>query len=166
MVYPLYVYVLYVLLSFQAILIYIILFRCFKVDIYDVGDIKTAQTSYISGAKRKPIIFCGDLNVAAKPIDIKNPSANLHSPGYTIQEREAFQKMLDIGFVDSFRHLYPDKVEYSWWSYRAKARERNVGWRIDYFLVSDFAKDRIIDAKIHTDVMGSDHCPISLDIEV
>lgn len=117
-------------------------------------------------AKRKPIIFCGDLNVAANPIDIKNPKANERNAGYTIEERTAFKKLLDSGFVDSFRYLYPDKVEYSWWSYRFKARERNAGWRLDYFLVSDFAKDRIIDSKIHTDVMGSDHCPISLDIDV
>ena len=133
---------------------------------HDGGDLKVAHPSYISVTKRKPIIFCGDLNVAANPIDIKNPKANQHSAGYTIQEREAFQKMLDLGFVDTYRTLYPDKVEYTWWSYRFKARERNAGWRIDYFLLSEFAKDRIIDAKIHTDVMGSDHCPISLQIDI
>ena len=133
---------------------------------HDGGDLKVAHPSCISVAKRKPIIFCGDLNVAANPIDIKNPKANQHSAGYTIQEREAFQKMLDLGFVDTYRTLYPDKVEYTWWSYRFKARERNAGWRIDYFLLSEFAKDRIIDAKIHTDVMGSDHCPISLQIDI
>lgn len=133
---------------------------------YHGWAIKNAHPSYISQGKRKPIIFCGDLNVAASPIDLKNPQANQRNPGYTIQEREAFQKLLDAGFVDSFRYLYPDKVEYSWWSYRFKARERNAGWRIDYFLVSEFAKDRIIDAKIHTDVMGSDHCPISLEIDI
>lgn len=133
---------------------------------YDGGDLKLAHPSYISTAKRKPIIFCGDLNVAANPIDLANPKANQNNPGYSIQEREAFQKMLDVGFVDTFRHLYPDKVEYSWWSYRARARERNVGWRIDYFLLSEFAKDRIIDAKIHTDVLGSDHCPVSLEIDI
>lgn len=135
-------------------------------ELYDGGDVKNAHPSYSSQAKRKPVIFCGDLNVAANPIDIKNPKGNQNNPGYTIQEREAFQKLLDCGFVDTYRYLYPDKVEYSWWSYRAKARERNIGWRIDYFLMSDFAKDRIIDAKIHTDVMGSDHCPVSLEIKV
>ena len=105
--------------------------------------------------------------MAANPIDIKNPKANERSAGYTIQEREAFQKLLDeCGLVDAYRYLYPDKVEYSWWSYRMKARERNVGWRIDYFLISDFAKDKIKDVKILTDVMGSDHCPVLLDIDI
>ena len=135
-------------------------------DLYDGGVIKETHPSYKPQVKRKPVIFCGDLNVAANPIDIKNPKANERNAGYTIEERTAFQKLLDSGFVDSFRYLYPDKVEYSWWSYRFKARERNAGWRLDYFLVSDFAKDRIIDAKIHTDVMGSDHCPISLEIDI
>ena len=116
--------------------------------------------------KVKPVIYCGDLNVAHEEIDLKNPKTNHFSAGFTDEERAKFTELLASGFSDTFRSLYPDKVEYSWWSYRAKARERNVGWRIDYFLVSDFAKDRIIDAKIHTDVMGSDHCPISLDIEV
>lgn len=133
---------------------------------HDGGDLKLAHPSCTSVAKRKPIIFCGDLNVAAQPIDIKNPKANQNSAGFTIQEREAFQKLLDLGFVDTYRTLYPDKVEYSWWSYRFKARERNAGWRIDYFLLSEFAKDRIIDAKIHTDVLGSDHCPVSLQIDI
>ena len=95
-----------------------------------------------------------------------NPKANEKNAGYTPQEREAFQTLLDSGFVDTYRHLYPDKVEYSWWSYRFKARERNAGWRIDYFLMSEFAKSKIIDAKIHTDVMGSDHCPVSLEIDI
>ncbi len=133
---------------------------------YDDGDSNEAQPSYIPTAKRKPIIVCGDLNVAANPIDIKNPKANEKNAGYTIQEREAFQTLLDSGFVDTYRYLHPDKVEYSWWSYRFKARERNAGWRIDYFLMSEFAKSRIIDAKIHTEVMGSDHCPVSLQIEI
>lgn len=133
---------------------------------HDGGAIKEAHPSYIPLANRKPIIFCGDLNVAAEPIDIKNPKANEGHAGYSIQEREKFRKLLASGFVDSFRYLYPDKVEYSWWSYRFKARERNAGWRLDYFLVSDFAKGQIIDSKIHTDVMGSDHCPISLEINI
>lgn len=133
---------------------------------YDGGDSKDAQPSYIPPRKRKPIIICGDLNVAANPIDIKNPKANEKNAGYTIQEREAFQRLLGSGFVDTYRYMHPDKVEYSWWSYRFKARERNAGWRIDYFLMSEFAKSRIIDAKIHTEVMGSDHCPVSLEIDI
>ena len=116
--------------------------------------------------KRKPIIYCGDLNVAFSDIDLKNPEQNHFSPGFSDQERAKFKELLDAGFVDSYRYLYPDKVEYSWWSYRTKARERNAGWRIDYFLVSDFAKDIITDAKIHTDVEGSDHCPVELDIDL
>ena len=133
---------------------------------YDDGDIKETQPSYISTAKRKPIIVCGDLNVAAMPIDLANPKANEGNPGYSPEERAKFQELLNSGFVDSFRHLHPDKQEYSWWSYRAKARERNVGWRIDYFLVSDFAKDKITDAKILTDIYGSDHCPVSLELDI
>jgi exodeoxyribonuclease-3 len=110
---------------------------------------------------------CGDFNVAANPIDIKNPKANEHNAGYTIQEREAFKKLLDSGFVDSFRHLYHEEKDiYSWWSYRFNARAKNIGWRLDYFLISDFEKDNIIDSKIHTDVMGSDHCPVSLDVNI
>ena len=133
---------------------------------YHGGDVNEAQPSYIPKAKRKPIIVCGDLNVAANPIDIKNPKANEKNAGYTPQEREAFQTLLDSGFVDTYRYLHPDKVEYSWWSYRFKARERNAGWRIDYFLMSEFAKSKIVDAKIHTEVMGSDHCPVSLEIDI
>ena len=132
---------------------------------YDGGDINTAHPSYTSQGKRKPIIICGDLNVAANPIDLKNPGANENSAGYSPQERAKFQELLAAGFVDTYRMLYPDKVEYSWWSYRFNARERNAGWRIDYFLISEFAKDMVVDAKIHTDVMGSDHCPISLRFE-
>lgn len=130
------------------------------------GDLNEAHQSYISTEKRKPIIVCGDLNVAANPIDLKNPKANENNAGYSIQEREAFQKFLNLGFVDSYRYQHPDKVEYSWWSYRFKAREKNIGWRIDYFLVSDFVKDKIIETKILTDVLGSDHCPVSLDIDI
>lgn len=146
--------------------IYIIPF-CFAVDIYDNGAIKDAHSSYKPTRKRKPIIVCGDFNVAATPLDIKNPKANEHNAGYTIQEREAFKNMLGSGFVDSFRYLHPDEKDaYSWWSYRFNARAKNIGWRLDYFLVSDFEKDKIIGAKIHSDIMGSDHCPISLEFDV
>lgn len=133
---------------------------------YHGGDIKTAQPSYIPSVKRKPIILCGDLNVAAMPIDLKNPEANQNNAGYSSQERAKFQELLSAGFIDTFRTLYPDKVEYSWWSYRFKARERNAGWRLDYFIMSEFAKDLLIDSQIHTDVYGSDHCPISLQLDI
>ena len=136
------------------------------VDIYQGGDVNDAHPSYISTAKRKPIIVCGDLNVAATDIDLKNPQSNRGNAGFTNQEREAFSRLLDSGFVDSYRHLYPDKVEYSWWSYMRNSRARNAGWRIDYFLVSDWAKDRIIDSRIDTDILGSDHAPVSLDIDI
>lgn len=131
---------------------------------YHVGDIKDAHTSYIPTAKRKPVIVCGDLNVAATPLDLRHPERNRHSAGFTDQERAQFAALLESGFVDTYRHLYPDKVEYSWWSYMQKARERNAGWRIDYFLISEFAKDQIKEARIHTDIFGSDHCPVSLEI--
>ena len=133
---------------------------------YDGGDINDAHSSYISTAKRKPIIICGDLNVAASDIDLKNPKTNRGSAGFTDQEREAFSRLLDAGFVDAYRYLYPDKVEYSWWSYMYKARERNAGWRIDYFLVSDWAADLIKDSTIETNVLGSDHAPVSLEINI
>lgn len=100
------------------------------------------------------------------PIDLANPKTNEGNPGYSPEEREKFQALLQSGFVDTFRYLYPDKQEYSWWSYRANARARNIGWRIDYFLLSEFAKDKIVDAKILGDVMGSDHCPVLLDINI
>ncbi len=123
---------------------------------------------YIKGLdKKKPIIFCGDLNVAKEEIDLKNPKTNHDSAGFTDEERDKMRKLLAAGFTDSFRYLYPDKEDaYSWWSYRMKARERNVGWRIDYFIVSDRLKDRIVDAKIHSDILGSDHCPVELDINI
>lgn len=134
---------------------------------HDGGDINETHPSCTSGAKRKPIIFCGDLNVAANPIDIKNPKANQHNAGFTIQEREKFQKLLEeVGLVDTFRYLHPDKVEYSWWSYRFNARERNAGWRIDYFLVSEEIKDKIKVSKILTDVYGSDHAPVLVEIDI
>ena len=120
---------------------------------------------YCAGlARKKPVIVCGDLNVAAQPIDLKNPDSNHKNAGFTDEERAKFQQFLDHGFVDSFRSLYPDKEgAYTWWSYMFKARERNAGWRIDYFLVSQNGKDRIQDVIIHNEVMGSDHCPVELD---
>lgn len=115
--------------------------------------------------KKKPVVFCGDLNVAHREIDLKNPKTNRKNAGFTDEEREKFTELLDAGFIDTFRYLYPD-VEgiYSWWSYRFSARAKNAGWRIDYFCVSDCLKDKIEDAKILTEVMGSDHCPVELDI--
>lgn len=116
--------------------------------------------------EKKPVIFCGDLNVAHQEIDLKNPKTNRMNAGFTDEEREKMTQMLSSGFIDTFRYFYPEKKEiYSWWSYRFKAREKNTGWRIDYFIVSDRLKSRLIDAKIHTDIMGSDHCPVELDIE-
>ena len=114
----------------------------------------------------KPIIYCGDLNVAHNPIDLKNPKANEQNAGYSIQERTKFTTLLNSGFIDTFRYLYPEKVTYSWWSYRFNARANNAGWRIDYFLISDSLKDKLIDSKIHTNVFGSDHCPVELDINI
>lgn len=117
--------------------------------------------------KIKPVIICGDLNVAHKEIDLKNPKSNRKSAGFTDEEREKMTKLLEAGFTDSFRYLYPDKENcYTWWSYMMKAREKNVGWRIDYFLVSNQIKEKIKDAKIHEEIFGSDHCPVELDIEI
>ena len=114
----------------------------------------------------KPVILCGDLNVAHKEIDLKNPSNNRKNPGFTDEERDKLTKLLESGFIDSFRHFYPDKEDaYTWWSYITRARERNAGWRIDYFVVSEKLEDRMIDAKIHSEIMGSDHCPVVLEIE-
>ena len=116
--------------------------------------------------KKKPVIVCGDLNVAHKEIDLKNAKTNRKNAGFTDEEREKMTTLLDAGFTDSWRHFNPD-VEgiYSWWSYRFQARAKNAGWRIDYFLVSNDARDKMVDAKIHTHIMGSDHCPVELDIE-
>ena len=114
---------------------------------------------------RKPIIVCGDMNVAHQEIDIKNPKTNRRNAGFTDEEREKMTVLLASGFTDTFRFMYPEEVTYSWWSYRFKARERNTGWRIDYFLVSDRLKPQIADAKIHTDILGSDHCPVELDLK-
>ena len=116
--------------------------------------------------KKKSVVFCGDLNVAHKEIDLKNPKTNVGNPGFSDEERGKFTELLGSGFTDSFRYFYPDlEGAYSWWSYRAAARERNVGWRIDYFCVSDDFKDRLVSASIHPEIYGSDHCPIELVIE-
>lgn len=117
--------------------------------------------------EKKPVIFCGDLNVAHQEIDLKNPKTNRHNAGFTDEERGKFSTILEHHFVDSFRHFYPEQTEiYSWWSYRFHAREKNAGWRIDYFITSERLTDRLIDAKIHTDIFGSDHCPVELDIDI
>lgn len=117
--------------------------------------------------EKKPVIYCGDLNVAHNEIDIKNPAANRHNAGFTDEERGKMTEMLRSGFTDTFRYLYPDERDiYSWWSYRFSARDRNAGWRIDYFIASERLNDRIKDAKIHTGIFGSDHCPVELDIEL
>ena len=115
--------------------------------------------------KTKPVVYCGDLNVAHEEIDLKNPKPNRGRAGFSDQEREKFTKLLASGFCDTFRTLYPDTVKYSWWSYRFKAREKNAGWRIDYFVVSERFMDRVVDAEILNDVFGSDHCPVSLTIK-
>ena len=112
----------------------------------------------------KPIILCGDLNVAHEEIDLKNPKTNRKNAGFTDEERAKMTRLLSNGFIDSFRHLYPEQVTYSWWSYRFRAREKNAGWRIDYFIVSERLLQRIKDAKIHTEILGSDHCPVELEL--
>lgn len=117
--------------------------------------------------EKKPVVFCGDLNVAHKEIDLKNPKTNRKNAGFTDEEREKFSKLLEAGFIDTFRYFYPDQEGiYSWWSYRFSARAKNAGWRIDYFCVSQCLKDKLIDAKIHTEILRSDHCPVELDIEL
>lgn len=117
--------------------------------------------------EKKPVIICGDLNVAHKDIDLKNPKTNRNNPGFTDEERACFSTMLESGFVDTFRYFYPDlEGAYSWWSYRFKAREKNAGWRIDYFLVSPVLASKLDDAKIHSGIMGSDHCPVELTINM
>lgn len=117
--------------------------------------------------KNKPVIFCGDLNVAHKEIDLKNPKTNHRNAGFTDEERQKFDQLLQNGFIDTFRYFYPDLEEaYSWWSYRFKAREKNAGWRIDYFMVSDSLKGQLKKAAIHSQVMGSDHCPVELTIDL
>ena len=115
--------------------------------------------------ERKPVVWCGDLNVAHQEIDLKNPKTNRKNAGFTDEERACFTKVLESGFIDTFRYFYPDQEGiYSWWSYRFRAREKNAGWRIDYFLVSSSLREKMVDAKIHTQVLGSDHCPVELDI--
>ena len=113
----------------------------------------------------KPVIVCGDMNVAHQEIDLKNPKTNRRNAGFTDEEREKMTELLNNGFIDTFRTLYPEQVTYSWWSYRFRAREKNTGWRIDYFLISERLRDRLVDAKIHTETMGSDHCPIEIDLK-
>lgn len=120
----------------------------------------------VSLDKLKPVIYCGDMNVARTPLDLKNPKANEGNPGYSKQERDKMELLLAEGFTDTFRYFNGDKVKYSWWSYRMNAREKNVGWRIDYFIVSDRIKDKILKADILTDVFGSDHAPVILEIDV
>ena len=117
--------------------------------------------------EKKPVIFCGDLNVAHKEIDLKNPKTNRRNAGFTDEERDKFTRLLESGFTDTFRHFYPDAEGiYSWWSYRFRAREKNAGWRIDYFCVSDRLKDRLASAAIHTEVFGSDHCPVEVVLDM
>ena len=116
--------------------------------------------------KKKPVIMCGDLNVAHNEIDLKNPKTNVGNAGFTNEERQEFSNLLEKGFVDSFRYKYPEKQEYTWWSYMFHAREKDIGWRIDYFVVSEKLKEKIEDCKIHKTILGSDHCPIELDIKL
>lgn len=117
--------------------------------------------------EKKPVLFCGDLNVAHREIDLKNPKPNIGNSGFTYEERGKMTSLLDAGFVDSFRYLYPDRGDvYTWWSYMNKVRERNIGWRIDYFLVSEKIVDRMKDAQIHYEILGSDHCPVLLEVEI
>lgn len=124
-----------------------------------------ALHGYLKGLdEKKPVIYCGDLNVAHEEIDLKNPKTNRHNAGFTDEERGKFSALLASGFTDTFRKLYPETITYSWWSYRFHAREKNSGWRIDYFVVSDRLAERLADAKIHTEIFGSDHCPVELDL--
>ena len=121
---------------------------------------------YIKGLEeKKPVIFCGDLNVAHKEIDLKNPKTNRKNAGFTDEERACFTRLMDEGFIDTFRYFYPDlESAYSWWSYRFKAREKNAGWRIDYFITSGALRDRLLSASIHNEIFGSDHCPVELEL--
>ena len=126
-----------------------------------------AFRGYLTGlAETKPVVVCGDMNVAHEEIDLKNPKSNRKNAGFTDEERAKMTELLAAGFTDTYRYLYPDKVEYSWWSYRFSAREKNAGWRIDYFLVSEALKGRIRDAVIHTEIFGSDHCPVELVLDI
>jgi exodeoxyribonuclease-3 len=112
--------------------------------------------------KKKPIVYCGDMNVAHEEIDLKNPKSNVGQPGFSDEERAMMSTLIKKDFKDAYRTKYPDKVEYTWWSYRANARENNTGWRIDYFIVSDKLMDKVKDVKIHNEIYGSDHCPVEL----
>lgn len=124
-----------------------------------------AFRAYLTGLDaHKPVIVCGDLNVAHEEIDLKNPKANRRNAGFSDEERAKFSELLGSGFTDTFRWKHPDEVTYSWWSYRFRAREKNAGWRIDYFVTSDRLRDNIAEARIHTDIMGSDHCPVELEL--
>ena len=115
---------------------------------------------------KKPVIYCGDLNVAHQKIDLKNYKTNVGNSGFTNEEREKMTELLNAGFIDTFRYFYPnEKDRYTWWSYMNKVRERNIGWRIDYFIVSERFKDRLVDANIHHHILGSDHCPVTLEIK-
>ena len=117
--------------------------------------------------EKKPVVVCGDLNVAHQEIDLKNPKSNRKNAGFTDEERAKFTQWLNAGFTDTFRYFYPDQKDiYSWWSYRFKAREKNAGWRIDYFVTSQSLDDKLVDAKIHTDILGSDHCPVELTLDI
>ena len=116
--------------------------------------------------RKKPVVVCGDMNVAHEEIDIKNPKTNRRNAGFTDEEREKMTTLLTNGFTDTFRSKYPEQITYSWWSYRFRAREKNTGWRIDYFLISERLRPQLTDAKIHTDIMGSDHCPVELDLDL
>ncbi len=124
------------------------------------------RNNLVELSKKKSVVYCGDLNVAHNEIDLKNPDSNHKNAGFSDEERAKFTELLASGFIDTFRYLYPEKVEYSWWSYRFNARSKNIGWRIDYFVVSKDLKDKLKDAKIHSNIYGSDHCPVSLEIEL
>lgn len=125
-----------------------------------------AFLSYIKSLDaHKPVVFCGDLNVAAEEIDLKNPKSNRRNAGFTDEERDKFRVLKGAGFIDTFRYLHPDEIKYSWWSYMFKARAKNVGWRIDYFVVSERIKDKIKTAEIHNEILGSDHCPVSIELD-
>ena len=126
-----------------------------------------AFREYVTGLDRlKPVIICGDMNVAHQDIDLRNPKTNRHNPGFTDEERAAFTALLDAGFADTFRELNPDKQTFSWWRYRFKSRAKDIGWRIDYFLVSRRLMDSVTAADIHTDILGSDHCPVSITVKL
>ncbi len=128
---------------------------------------EAANREYLSALDaRKPVILCGDLNVAHNEIDLKNPKSNIGNAGFSREERDAFSALLACGFTDAYRYLYPEKVEYTWWSYRTRARDRNIGWRIDYFVVSDILREKLVSVDIRSEVFGSDHCPVLLTIDL